>query len=40
VAYSLSGTVSPVPEPRFYAGFLGLLMIGTGLVIRRRQRAQ
>jgi hypothetical protein len=43
VQYSLSGTVTlasaATPEPRYYAGLLGLILIGTLAVARRRQQA-
>jgi MYXO-CTERM domain-containing protein len=43
VQYYLSGTVSPAlaatPEPRYYTALLGLAMIGSLLVIRRRRQA-
>jgi len=42
IAYSLSGTITPAtatPEPRYYTALLGLVLIGSLVVIRRRQQA-
>lgn len=38
VQYHLSGTVSPVPEPR-YTALLGLILIGSLFVVRQRRHA-
>ena len=41
-AYDLSGTISPAtatPEPRYYAGMLGLLLVGSLVAVRRRRQA-
>jgi MYXO-CTERM domain-containing protein len=39
VQYYLSGTLTAAPEPRYYAGLLGLAMLGSFLVVRRRRQA-
>jgi MYXO-CTERM domain-containing protein len=39
VQYSLSGTVTPAPEPRYYTALLGLVLIGSFLAVRRRRQA-